>query len=343
MVKMNARLALSGFLMASLLFSANAQDKGTSFKEGEKYDYKTVMAAAKEVVVKADTSTSTVVNWDKSPQIKVQDVSEDKVTYKTVKKTDGYKKGEKMDLIMDILSDGDTSTKKPLVVFIPGGGFVQLDPVNSRKAERTWWVKNGYVVASVQYRLVGEGYAMDALNDILDAVAWLKKNAAKYGIDPKRIAIVGNSAGGYFTALTACYKGKDFKCAIDMYGLSDLTKVGEDYDDDCKAKHLSQYSSEAQFVNGVFSNKTILDDPKAAAKANPVTYIDGNEPPFLFLHGDNDPLVSPSQTLIVHEALLAKGEESTRYVLEGAGHGTPAFSTEEALKTMTDFLDKYCK
>ena len=63
----------------------------------------------------------------------------------------------------------------------------------------------------------------------------------------------------------------------------------------------------------------------ATTAANPITYIRANAPPFLIFHGNQDRMVSPSQTLILHEALMAAGVRSTRYVVDGAGHGDLSF------------------
>jgi acetyl esterase/lipase len=82
--------------------------------------------------------------------------------------------------------------------------------------------------------------------------------------------------------------------------------------------------------------------------ANPLTYIKAGAPPFLIFHGSQDRLVSPSQTLILHKALIAVGANSTRYVLEGAGHGDLSFlgdtkagllwSTNQTMRIIVDFL-----
>jgi dipeptidyl aminopeptidase/acylaminoacyl peptidase len=61
----------------------------------------------------------------------------------------------------------------------------------------------------------------------------------------------------------------------------------------------------------------------AMVAANPVGYVTASSPPFLLLHGIADQLVSPSQTLILHNALRANGVDTTRYVVEGADHSSP--------------------
>jgi acetyl esterase/lipase len=86
----------------------------------------------------------------------------------------------------------------------------------------------------------------------------------------------------------------------------------------------------------------------ATTAANPLTYIKATAPPFLIFHGSQDRLISPSQTLLLHNALVAAGVHSTRYVLEGAGHGDLAFmgdleaglpwSTRQTMGVIVDFL-----
>jgi acetyl esterase/lipase len=78
----------------------------------------------------------------------------------------------------------------------------------------------------------------------------------------------------------------------------------------------------AAFVLG--SPGRLVDSPVAAGPANPASYISRSTPPFLILHGDDDRLVSPSQTATLHRALQAAGVDSTRYVLHGANHGDMA-------------------
>jgi dipeptidyl aminopeptidase/acylaminoacyl peptidase len=78
-------------------------------------------------------------------------------------------------------------------------------------------------------------------------------------------------------------------------------------------------------------------------KANPISYVDKNDPPFLLIHGIKDALVSPSQTLLLHTALLKAGVPSTRYALTGANHGGPQFSDPKVIQIMVDFLNKNLK
>jgi acetyl esterase/lipase len=148
----------------------------------------------------------------------------------------------------------------------------------------------------------------------------------------------GQSAGGYLAAMTGVTnaleqfegdgnlgQGSVVQAVVDEFGPSDLSKVASDYDQATqKAKYLPG-NSLAQFVFGAGTKLSIQDDPTASAAASPLSYVSSSNPPFVLLHGSADALLSPSQTLILHDALCAKGAESTRYVVKGANHGELPF------------------
>ena len=120
-------------------------------------------------------------------------------------------------------------------------------------------------------------------------------------------------------------------------------KVGSDYDEECYKLHLTKDSSESMYIFGVRSGKGVGEDEKEVQKSNPVNYVTGKEPPFLFMHGDSDTVVSNSQTLYVHNKILEKGGKSIRYVLKGDNHGKGGFETEELLKIIVEFINKNVK
>jgi dipeptidyl aminopeptidase/acylaminoacyl peptidase len=138
-------------------------------------------------------------------------------------------------------------------------------------------------------------------------------------------------------------QSSDVKAAIDVYGLSDLTKIGADYDEAAANAHFTVSSPDGKYIHGKNSGLTSLDKPEVAAKANPVNYVDKNDPPFLLLHGTQDVSVSPSQTLLMHNALREAGVSSTRFVIEGAGHAGAEFSAAQVIKIIVDFLDQHLK
>lgn len=339
-------------LALSLSFAAIAAPSDSSLMEGPlpRNEYGTVISVGKEVH-KQDTSTSIEVDWRALPEADVSsyEADEEAVVFKRTVRTDGYRKGEGLDLPMKLKYHKDADSPSPCIVLIPGGGFQSASPDSLPVAQR-YFAQHGYAVAAFSYRVIGEGLYSDAAEDINDAIRYVRHNARRYNIDPDRLAILGNSAGGYFAALIGASQdngafGADddssFRAVVDLYGLSDLTDVAMDYDEEAKAAYYDVHTAPTQYVNGVFTEKTIFETPESAAASNPLTYIDGNEPPFLIMHGSQDRIVAPSQSILVHNALLEAGVPSLRYSLTGSDHGRPGFDSEEALGTIVRFLNQY--
>jgi len=260
--------------------------------------------------------------------------------------------GDPMSLLMDVITHQDDQIR-PCVVFVVGGGF-SFAAKERYLYNRYEVAKAGYVVASVQYHVIDNGIYSDAVKDVKAAVRYLRANAPEYGIDPENIAVWGESAGGYLAAMVGTTNGvekfevgenldqsSDVKAAVDLYGLSDLTKIGADYDEAAAKSHFTVNSPDGQFIHGKNSGLTSLDKPEVVAQANPINYVDENDPPFLLFHGTRDMAVSPSQTLLIHNALREAGVPSTRYVLEGAGHASAEFSDPQVIQIIVDFLDSH--
>jgi acetyl esterase/lipase len=267
----------------------------------------------------------------------------------------GYQnKALKMDLLIP-----DKKENMPVIVYVPGGGFISANK-NNMVQLCSHLSEQGYVVAAIEYRVAPSVRFPAPLEDVKAAVRYLKANAGRFSIDPARVGVIGGSAGGYLTALmattngmTAFDKGEHLDqnsritCAVDLYGISDLTRIGDDYSDTVKELHKSPGATEALWVNGsgVFGGRDggILADPEAAEKANPIHYISSTSAPLLLLHGSADTVVSPSQTDLLFQALQKKGIPSERYIVPGAPHGGVYWIQEPVLKTITDYFDHYLK
>lgn len=220
--------------------------------------------------------------------------------------------------------------------------------------------KAGYVVASIEYRVAPTAVFPQPLEDVKAAVRFLRAHAKQYNINPNKIGLWGGSAGGYLVAMAGATNGdkqfdvgdylnesSDVQAVVDFYGLSDLTKVGADYSPAIQKLHRSAGATEALWVNGspVFGgiDGGIMANPKGAKAANPITYISSQTPPFLLMHGDKDVIVSPSQTELLHKALIAHGLDSTRYIVKGAGHGGVYWVQSDIVNLVIQFFNRTLK
>jgi fermentation-respiration switch protein FrsA (DUF1100 family) len=119
---------------------------------------------------------------------------------------------------------------------------------------------------------------------------------------------------------------------VDKFGPSDMSRLGADFDEETASALASPQFVGHQYFAGA-----------PAGAANPMTLVGPGAVPFLFFHGSDDRIVSPSQTLLLHNALRAAGVDSTRYVIDGAGHGdlggsAQLWSTTTVMGDLVEFL-----
>ena len=261
-------------------------------------------------------------------------------------------------LYMDILQP-DGKEPLPLIVFITGGGFI-MAPKNNWIQQRMALAEAGYVVASIEYRHAPLSKYPLPVEDCKLAIRWLRAHAKQYNIDVNRVGVLGNSAGGYLSAFMGVTNGmkefdkgeyldysSDVLCAADIFGISDLLTIGEDYSPEVQKLHRSAGITEAMWLKGVpgFGGPDggVYDFPEEAKKASPLSYVSDKTVPMLFMHGTKDDSVSPSQTDKLFQAVRAHGIEAERYVVNGAAHGGVYWVQEPIVKIMVDFFDKYLK
>ena len=244
---------------------------------------------------------------------------------------------------------GAVAAPKPLIVYVQGSAWMQQD-LYGAIPQLSEFAHAGYVVASVQYRPSTEAPAPAQIQDVKTAIRFLRANAAKYGIDPTRVGIWGDSSGGHMAALVATTVGvpefatPDYadqsdavKAVVDFYGVSDLTQMARF---PSWMDHNAETSPESRLLGG-----GRLDKNTARAVANsPVHYVarDRVIPPFLIIHGDRDVLVPFNQSVLLYEALQKAGKEATFYRVVGGNHGWD-FWTPTVMKLVHDFLDAKLK
>lgn len=229
-----------------------------------------------------------------------------------------------------------TTAPKPAVIYFPGGGFTSAD--HEKFIEMRYALaRAGFVVAAAEYRPVPTKFP-GLIEDGKAAVRFLRAHAKEWGVDPNKIGVLGDSAGGYLVEMLGTTNGEkgwdkgdwtdvssDVQAVVSLYGLSDLLNIGEGLGEAQEKVHASPAVTEALLVNGPafrdFPGASIHSDKKKALNASAIGHVDGTEPPFLLLHGSNDRLVSPMQSAHLFEALKAKKVDAQYVLVEGAQHG----------------------
>ncbi|MEC5126159.1 alpha/beta hydrolase [Verrucomicrobiales bacterium BCK34] len=249
---------------------------------------------------------------------------------------DGGDDRQKLDLY--IPAREDKSKKLPLVVWIHGGGWAKGSRDGTGNC--SWVLDEGYALASIGYRLTDVAPFPAQLDDCKAGIQWLKKNGAEFGVDADRIVVWGSSAGGHLVAMLGTTgdpedSGDDIDGVIDWFGPTELLTMQEQRTLPVKLDANAPDSYESKLVGG-----TLQEVPEKAKAASPVTHVTKDDAPILILHGNQDPLVPLQQSYTLVKAYDAVEVPAQLVVIEGAGHGGPAFQTEGARKVMLEFLNK---
>ena len=241
-----------------------------------------------------------------------------------------------LDLYLPPIDKKHPDAPRPLVVWIHGGGWEAGDKANAPAAAL---LRQGYAVASIDYRLSQDAVWPAQIQDCRAAVRFLRATAADNKIDPDRIGAWGASAGGHLALLlgmepdhpawdTPGTERADVspavRCVLDWFGPTDLPAL------------LGPGDARNPVVR-------LLGKPdrKLAADASPITYVSKNVAPILILHGDRDPLVPLDQSRRLSAALRRAGATCTLLILPGARHGGEEFVRPRYLLAEVAFFRKY--
>ncbi len=254
-------------------------------------------------------------------------------------------------LDLDYVGDGHTGHK--LDIHLPKAGSgpfpVVISIYGSAWRSNSWkantfttglgqkLLDNGFAVVSINYRSSGDAQFPAQIHDVKAAIRYIRANAEKFGLDNGFIGITGWSSGGHLAALAGTtnattrttVQGLDIDvegnlgrytqtsskvdAVVDWFGPTDFLIM-----DRCGStlQHDAADSPESVLVGG-----PIQENTAKVALANPISYVQKGNPPFMILHGDKDPLVPHCQSEKLQEKLKAEGLPSELVIVPGGGHG----------------------
>jgi acetyl esterase/lipase len=192
----------------------------------------------------------------------------------------------------------------PVVVFFYGGSW-QSGRRQDYRFVAAALARHGVVAIVPDYRKSPRHPFPAFMQDAAAAVAWARANASRYGGDPARIFVMGHSAGGQIAALLATdarylravgMAPRDLAGAIGLAGPYDFLPIVDP------------------------KIKTVFGAEKDWPLSQPVNFVDGDEPPFLLLHGASDRKVRPMNSEHLAAKLRAQHEPVTLEIIPDTGH-----------------------
>jgi acetyl esterase/lipase len=206
----------------------------------------------------------------------------------------------------------------PVVVYVHGGGWQRgsrRDPPPLLDADFYAQIAaQGLAVAAIDYRLSGEARFPAPLEDVRAAVDWIREHGAGYGLDPGRVCLWGDSAGGHLAPLAAL-TGSAVRAAVAWFPVTDLAGLPSDLAEAGGVPDMGPDSREARLLGAPASSV-----PDLAWQASPVNHASTGAPPILLLHGTADDLVPAAQSVRLAEALARAGARVELELVPGATH-----------------------
>lgn len=226
----------------------------------------------------------------------------------------------------------------PLVIYLHGGGWLRGSRVDAEAVRQLPVVESGVALASIDYRLSGEGTWPMQLEDVEDAIAAVPAIAAEQGVELSgRIAVWGASAGGHLaimTALAAAERGERGPDAVAAwFPVTDLTLMSNaPKSPTARLPHFMPPGAvPPAFERLLLGLEDGVDGTEALRAASPLYRAAAGVAPILLVHGDEDALVPHHHSLVLRDALVEKGADVTLLIVRDATHEDPALDTPAIL------------
>jgi acetyl esterase/lipase len=278
------------------------------------------------------------------------------------KKTYTYKTVDKLEIQADVYSS-KADRLRPALIWIHGGALIMGDRRGIDSTFRDQLAAAGFAVVSIDYRLAPETKLAAILEDVQDACKWAREKGPElFQADPRRIAVAGNSAGGYL-ALTTGYRVEPKpRALVAFWGFSDITGDWVSKPNDYYRRQPLVTREEARQAVGTMPLATPaaensrgrfflycrqqgvwpqevagLDSAKDASALYPfcpIRNVTAQYPPTLLVHGTKDMDVPYEQSSDMARELTKHRVDHELIRVRGAGHGLADAKPEEAAEAL---------
>jgi len=222
----------------------------------------------------------------------------------------------------------------PAAILVHGGGFDEGSKSTNCRPLFEPLADAGFAWFSIDYRMAPEFRFPQAIEDLNSAIRWVKANAAKYHVDVSKIAIVGESAGGFLVNYAGTHETPETRVAavVDIYGAVDYVKLALLRRDHPERFNMTSINRHAANGGGIrFFGADQLDEAGLAKlrTISPIFAVHKGMPPFLCIHGTKDDQVAFEQSTGMCDAMHKVGAGCELIVVEGGGHGMGGWRAPE--------------
>lgn len=214
----------------------------------------------------------------------------------------------------------DSGGKRPCVVLFHGGGWISGEPAKCYSGCRRW-ASRGLVAIAVEYRIREKhgGTPLDSVRDAKSAIRWIRSHAGELGIDPKKIAASGASAGGHLVAATALLKKFD--------------EEGEDSSVSCRPNAMIMLSPVFDNSPGGYGHyhKTLKEHWR---DFSPLHNIAAGAPPAIVFVGDSEEkYITVEAAERFQRQMKALASRCELFVMKGATHSQRSKEQDAMIKS----------
>lgn len=231
-------------------------------------------------------------------------------------------------LHLDVYKPVNTTETLPAVLFFHGGGWMWGRKENMERYAAEL-ASHGFVTFTVEYRLAREALYPACIDDARAALKWVKSVAQKYNLDPTKIGLAGQSAGGHIAAMlgvTNSPKIIDYMTGPENYS----TEVQSIATLSGVVDMLALYSRDA-FSPAALFGVSPMENKEVYIESSPLYNVSESSSRFLFIHGSEDHLGLLSEMLEMTKKLKNRGIQAETFTIEGGDH---AFEQKEEYRSL---------
>ena len=276
-----------------------------------------------------------------------------------------YKTVGRLPIELDFFQTKGNKELKPVVIWIHGGALMAGSRGGLNENQKRFYIDAGYSIASIDYRLAPETKLPAIIEDLRDAVQWVRRNSAELlNVDSTRTFVVGHSAGGYLALMTGYVLKNPPNAIVSFYGYGDIQADWYSKPDSFYLTHKRVTEEQARKLvsdtaitssplkdrglvylysrqNGKWPLMVGGHDPEKKAswfyQYCPLKNIHANYPPVLLIHGDKDSDVPFEQSVLMDKELTSRKRNHHFIRIKDGEHGFDrSFDTPEVKKVYAD-------